>query len=131
MFALLCTQGYALYKGCVQPMPFIGGDGGAYDSPRLLPCSQSSLCMQLLMELRVFKLALKNLIHDSLSSAFIAVEAMLLSKYESAAAGSGKLGEQLLFDFLAPSRGNPSTAVDARLESIQPTIRMNMSCFGA
>ena len=82
--------------------------------------------MQLLLELRLYKLALANLMSASIATSFDAAERVLLDKYESAAIAGGNLGEHQLVNWLAPSGGNPSRAVDVYLKSIQHRMKMNI-----
>lgn len=84
------------------------------------------MIVQLLLELRLFKLAMANMTEPSIATSFAAAERALMDKYEPAAVPGGDLGEHQLVKWLAPSGGDPSGAVDMFLKKVEPMMRMNI-----
>lgn len=82
--------------------------------------------VQLLLELRLYKLAMANMTGPSIATSFAAAERALMQKYEAAAIAGGDLGEHQLVKWLAPSGGNFSGAVDMFLKKVEPMMRMNI-----
>ncbi len=86
---------------------------------------------QLLAELRMFKLALKNLLRPDIMKMFVSAESVLLGRYDAATPAGGDLGADQLQAWLAQGGGQASPAVDAFLNREESKMAKNLHCFAA
>ena len=89
--------------------------------------------MQLLVELRMYKLALKNLLRPDIMKMFISAESALLGRYDAATPAGGELGSDQLQRWLAQGGRNPSNApsvaADQFLAGEESKMSRNLHCF--